>query len=37
MASDGQVTFDDTVVKQTAKKIRKLYKILPPGTPVEIL
>ena len=25
MASDGQVTFGDTVVKQTAKKIRKLY------------
>src|SRR4026209_350081 len=26
MASDGQVTFGDTVVKQTARKIRKLYK-----------
>ncbi|MFL6280432.1 MAG: ATP-dependent protease subunit HslV [Vicinamibacterales bacterium] len=25
MASDGQVTFGDTVVKQSAKKIRKLY------------
>src|SRR6476620_7322386 len=25
MASDGQVTFGDTVVKQTARKIRKLY------------
>jgi ATP-dependent HslUV protease subunit HslV len=25
MASDGQVTFGDTVVKETAKKIRKLY------------
>ena len=25
MASDGQVTFGDTVVKQKAKKIRKLY------------
>jgi ATP-dependent HslUV protease subunit HslV len=25
MASDGQVTFGGTVVKQTAKKIRKLY------------
>ena len=25
MASDGQVTFGDTVVKQTAKKIRRLY------------
>ena len=25
MASDGQVTFGDTVVKQSAKKIRRLY------------
>ena len=25
MASDGQVTFGETVVKQTARKIRKLY------------
>jgi ATP-dependent HslUV protease subunit HslV len=25
MASDGQVTFGDTVVKQTARKIRRLY------------
>src|SRR6478609_932337 len=25
MASDGQVTFGDTVVKQSARKIRKLY------------
>jgi ATP-dependent HslUV protease, peptidase subunit HslV len=25
MASDGQVTFGDTVMKQSAKKIRKLY------------
>src|SRR6186997_81159 len=25
MASDGQVTFGNTVVKQTAKKIRRLY------------
>jgi ATP-dependent HslUV protease subunit HslV len=25
MASDGQVTFGETVVKQTAKKIRRLY------------
>ena len=25
MASDGQVTFGNTVVKQSAKKIRKLY------------
>jgi ATP-dependent protease HslVU (ClpYQ) peptidase subunit len=25
MASEGQVTFGDTVVKQTARKIRKLY------------
>ena len=25
MASDGQVTFGDTVVKQTARKIRQLY------------
>ena len=25
MASDGQVTFGDTVVKHTARKIRKLY------------
>ena len=25
MASDGQVTFGDTVVKQNARKIRKLY------------
>src|SRR4029450_2163046 len=31
MASDGQVTFGETVVKQTARKIRKLYndKVLP--------
>jgi len=25
MASDGQVTFGDTIVKETAKKIRKVY------------
>jgi ATP-dependent HslUV protease subunit HslV len=25
MASDGQVTFGDTIVKQSAKKIRRLY------------
>src|SRR3954465_5620121 len=25
MASDGQVTFGDTVVKQSARKIRRLY------------
>ena len=25
MAGDGQVTFGDTVVKQTARKIRRLY------------
>ena len=25
MAGDGQVTFGQTVVKQTAKKIRRLY------------
>ena len=25
MASDGQVTFGDTVVKQHARKIRRLY------------
>jgi ATP-dependent HslUV protease subunit HslV len=25
MASDGQVTFGDTIVKQTARKIRRLY------------
>src|SRR4026208_2525810 len=25
MASDGQVTFGDTVMKQSARKIRKLY------------
>ena len=31
MASDGQVTFGDTVVKQNARKIRRLYNDRDPG------